>query len=197
MPCKGCWTCSSNPMSAPEREHESPAERLFFALWPDDALRRQLTQCRDALAARAGGRPVSAENLHLTLAFLGRTDGRQRACVEAMADALHCPPFALLLNRSGYWPRPRVLWIGPAVMPEALIRLAAALRSGAEGCGLKLDASPYRAHITLLRKLARPAQAAACPPLNWPVDRFVLVRSRTLPEGVEYEVVREWGLGRG
>lgn len=182
-------------MPTSEREHDSPAERLFFALWPDDALRQQLTQCRDTLAAHRDGRPVPAENLHLTLAFLGRTDARQRACVEAMADAIHCPPFELRLNRSGYWPRPRVLWIAPAEMPEALTSLAMALHTAAEGCGLKLDARPYRAHITLMRKLVRPPQDADCPPLDWPVDRFVLVRSSTFPQGVKYEVVREWVLG--
>ncbi len=181
-------------MSAPERKHDSPAERLFFALWPDDTLRQQLVQCRDTLAAHSDGRPLLAENLHLTLAFLGRTDARQRACVETMANAIQCAPFELQLNRSGYWPRPRVLWIAPAEMPEALTALAADLHAGAEGCGLKLDARPYRAHITLMRKLTLPPKDTDLQPLNWPVDRFVLVRSSTLPQGVKYEVVREWKL---
>ncbi len=182
-------------MPASEREQAAAAERLFFALWPDDALRRRLAQCRERLANDGNGRPVPAENLHLTLAFLGRTDTRQRACVEAMADAIRCPAFELQLNRTGYWPRPRVLWIAPSEMPEALKGLAAALHGGAEGCGLSLDARPYRAHLTLMRKLARPPGDARCPPLRWSVDRFVLVRSTTLPQGVKYDVVREWGLG--
>ncbi len=183
-------------MSTPEREHISSAERLFFALWPDDALRQQLVQCRDTLAADSdGGRLVPAENLHLTLAFLGCTDARQRAGVEAMADVIKCSAFELQLNRFGYWPRPQVLWIAPLEMPEALITLATALHIGAEGCGSKLDARPYRAHITLMRKLTQAAQDVDCPPLIWPVDRFVLVRSRALPQGVKYEVLREWGLG--
>ncbi len=183
-------------MSTPEREHDSSAECLFFALWPDDALRQQLVQCRDTLAADSdGGRLVPAENLHLTLAFLGRTGIRQRACVGAMADVTQCPSFELQLSRSGYWPRPRVLWIAPLEMPEALTALAADLHTGAEGCGLKLDARPYRAHITLMHKLAHPPQKTICPSLVWSVDRFVLVRSLTLPQRVEYEVLREWGLG--
>ncbi len=180
-------------MLAPERD--PPVERLFFALWPDDALRQRLVWYRDTLGAD-GGRRVAAENLHLTLAFLGRTDMRQRACVEAMAGAIQCPAFELQLNRSGYWPRPRVLWIAPAEMPGALIRLAADLHAGAGDCGLKLDAGPYRAHVTLMRKLAQPPpRHANCPPLSWPLDRFVLVRSRRLPQGVKYEVLRAWGLG--
>ena len=151
-------------------------------------------RCRDTLASNSNGRPIPAENLHLTLAFLGRTDARQRACVETMVNAIQCPPFELQLNRSGYWPRPRVLWIAPAEMPEALTALAADLHRGAEGCGLRLDARPYRAHITLMRKLTQPAKDTDLQPLNWPVDRFVLVRSSTLPQGVKYEVVREWKL---
>ncbi|HEB93396.1 MAG TPA: RNA 2',3'-cyclic phosphodiesterase [Gammaproteobacteria bacterium] len=183
-------------MPAPERKHEPPAERLFFALWPDDALRQRLVWCRDTLVADSGaGRRVPAENLHVTLAFPGRTDIRQRACVEAMAGVIQCPPFELHLHRSGYWPRSRVLWIAPAEMPGALITLAADLHAGAVGCGLKLDTRPYRAHVTLMRKLAQPARNANCPPLIWSVDRFVLVRFRTLPQGVKYEVLREWVLG--
>lgn len=181
-------------MPTPEREHQAQVERLFFALWPDDALRQQLTQYRDALAAHADGRPIPAENLHLTLAFLGRTDARQQACVETMANAIQRPPFELQLNRSGYWPRPRVLWVAPAEMPEALMALAADLHAAAEGCGLKLDARPYRAHITLMRKLAHPSKDTDLQPLNWPVDRFVLVRSTIFPQGMKYEVVGEWKL---
>jgi len=181
-------------MPTPEHEQHTQSECLFFALWPDDALRQQLMQYRDTLAAHADGRPIPAENIHLTLAFLGRTDARRRACVETLANAIQCPPFELQLNRSGYWPRPRVWWIAPVEMPEALTALAADLHAGAEGCGLKLDARPYRAHITLMRKPAHSPKDTDLQPLNWPVDRFVLVRSIILPQGVKYEVVREWKL---
>ena len=174
----------------------SPApERLFFALWPDDALRQQLRQRCRPLLDQPGGRPVASENLHLTLAFLGRVDAEQRACVEGMADAIHCPRFSLQLDRVGLWPRPRVLWLAPTCMPAALTGLAADLHRGAEACGLKLDARPYRAHVTLKRKLRQaPAEAASIRPITWSAQAFVLVRSISAPQGVIYEPVKRWAL---
>lgn len=171
------------------------SERLFFALWPGDALREQLVQHRDLLISAPGGRLLPRENLHLTLAFLGQTDAGQRARVEAVAADLEISPFRLRLDRFGYWPRPKVLWIAPAQMPAALTDLAAALHAGAGSCGLRLDTRPYQAHVTLARQLPQPPSGGDCPALDWAVDRFVLVRSSTLSQGVRYDVVGEWGLG--
>ena len=47
--------------------------RLFFALWPDDALRRQIAAQAVALnhAHEGGGRLLPQDRLHLTLRFMG------------------------------------------------------------------------------------------------------------------------------
>jgi len=182
-------------MPAPEHEHTSAAERLFFALWPDEALRQQLRQRCKPLLDLPGGRPVATENLHITLAFLGRVDARQRTCVEVMADAIHCPAFSLQLDRVGFWPRPRVLWLAPTSMPEALLTLAADLHHGAEACGLTLDARPYQAHVTIKRKVREaPPEDMPIEPIRWLVREFVLVRSSSAPQGVIYEPLKRWAL---
>lgn len=189
----------NSPESAAVREaaaNKPATERLFFALWPDDDLRHTIRRHCKALLRHGGGRPMAVENLHITLAFLGNTTLEQRACVERAADAIRVPPFELTIDHAAHWPRPRVLWIGPSEQPQPLLDLAAALHEGATACGLKLDARPYRAHLTLMRKVARPPAQMGIRPFVWPVDRFVLVRSKTLPEGVRYEVVREWRLAK-
>lgn len=174
----------------------SPApERLFFALWPDDALRQQLSLNCESLFDQPGGRPVPVENLHLTLVFLGRVDSQQRACIEAMADAIRCPRFSLRLDHAGFWSRPRVLWLAPSLMPDALTALAADLHRGAEACGLKLDTRPYQAHVTIKRKVRKaPAEGAAIQPIRWSAREFVLVRSTSGSQGVVYEPVKRWRL---
>jgi len=184
-------------MCSPTPEQEPQAQRLFFALWPSDALRRQLQRNCKSLLRHTGGRPVPAENLHITLAYLGSTSPRQRACVEAMADAIHCPRFSMWLTESGHWSRPRVLWIAPAEMPDPLVRLAAQLHDGAGKCGLRLDSRPYCAHVTLKRKLANIPRNLKFQPVRWDADRFVLVHSISQPAGVRYEVIAEWALGAG
>jgi 2'-5' RNA ligase len=180
--------------------HNKP-ERLFFALWPDDALRQQLISRSKPLVETVRGRPVSDEKLHITLVFLGDTDTRQRDCLESMAtrvaEEFACLPFKLTLDRFGHWSRSRVLWFGSIETPEPLTLLVDRLSAGARECGLSLDARPYRAHLTLMRKVSRMPEkltAASLDPLSWPVNRFALVRSVPVPQGVYYEVLQEWRL---
>ncbi|HYL02781.1 MAG TPA: 2'-5' RNA ligase family protein, partial [Steroidobacteraceae bacterium] len=54
------------PAAPPER-----TRRLFFALWPDAAQRTVLAHAVRKAVRNCGGRPVPAESLHVTLAFLG------------------------------------------------------------------------------------------------------------------------------
>jgi len=54
--------------------------RLFLALWPEEAERRQLA---DLAANVAGRRRVRDDHLHLTLVFLGATDAARLAEYEA------------------------------------------------------------------------------------------------------------------
>ncbi len=185
-------------MCSPDRPDRAKTERLFFALWPDDALRQQLRESSKPLLDLPAGRPVPAENFHITLAFLGRVDAPQRACVEAVADAIRCPAFSVTLDHAGLWPRPRVLWLAPTEMPVALTTLAAELHRGAEGCGLKLDARPYQAHVTIKRKVREmpgaTAGQVAVPAVRWSAREFVLVRSASGPQGVVYTPLKRWAL---
>lgn len=181
--------------SAPgEPVHHEKSQRLFFALWPDPALRAQLAHCRKPLMKLARGRPVPADNLHITLAFLGNVDAQQQRCLEAMASAVVCSAFELTFDQVGCWSRSRVLWLAPSACPEPLSLLAATLHAGATECGLSMDTRPYRSHLTLMRKLSRCPEAMTVDPVRWAVSHFALVRSVTLPEGARYEVLREWPL---
>jgi 2'-5' RNA ligase len=169
-------------------------ERLFFALWPDDALRQTLKrQCKE-LIRHSGGRPVALENLHITLAFLGSVDGAQRRCVEQAAAAIALPRFTLTLDQVGHWSRPRVLWLGARETPDTAKQLASQLARGCRDCGLSLDRRPFVAHLTLKRKVREAPPPMELKPIEWSVDQFALVKSHTLPEGVQYEVVGQWPL---
>ena len=181
--------CDSSVFSSQDRP-----QRLFFALWPDDALRQQLSDRSKHLVQTAHGRPVPAENLHITLAFLGNVDARQRDCVERMAETIACPSFDLALNCFGRWSRSQVLRLAPSETPEPLTRLVDMLAAGARECGLSLDARPYRPHLTLARKVSAASENSPVEPMTWPVGHFVLLRSVPVPQGVVYEVLREWPL---
>ncbi len=170
-------------------------ERLFFALWPDDSLRARLAALT-AAAAGLRGRAVARENLHLTLVFLGALDEGQKACAEQVADEVRSDAFSLVLDHSGHWRGPQVLWVGASSPPRPLRALVETLHLGLEPCGHRPDNRPFRAHVTLMRKAATPPPELRVEPLHWPVREFCLIRSETLPEGARYRVLRTWPLRR-
>jgi len=170
-------------------------QRLFFALWPDDDTRQALARLAGTRLPRADGRPVAAHNLHLTLAFLGSVDGGLRECVQRAAGSLSAPAFVLEFRRSGYWPRPRVLWTAPGRTPAALTGLAGMLRRALVACGHEPETGPFRAHVTLARKVPGPLGEATHGPIRWPVSKFHLVESQTLARGARYRCLESWPLG--
>jgi RNA 2',3'-cyclic 3'-phosphodiesterase len=175
---------------------QTEIQRLFFALWPEEALREQLAHLSRQVVGKRGKR-VRSENLHLTLIFLGSMTMQQRACAEATARAIGGMPFELRLEQIGYWPRPRIIWLGPQETPQPLVDLVWRLNKGLNACGHQPEVRPYQAHMTLARKVAGPFSPRQVTPLVWQVDHFCLVRSITEPEGVQYQVLCTWPLGQG
>jgi 2'-5' RNA ligase len=60
--------------------------------------------------------------------------------------------------------------------------------------GFVLEERPFTAHVTLARDTRRAVGSLELPPIDWPVDDFVLVRSRPSPQGSRYEVIGRWNL---
>jgi 2'-5' RNA ligase len=179
---------------AEQRDPPAPRQRLFFALWPGDAVRKRLAAIASKSLKRSG-RKIPAENLHLTLAFLGPVGPEVRRCAEEVADVVSAAPFTLEFTHLGFFPRPRVVWSGCDQTPEALIALVNALRAGLEDCGIQPEARPYRAHLTLARKASvEPGFGAPHAPVAWGVDRFHLVESKTFSAGARYNILRSWSL---
>ncbi|WP_126455736.1 RNA 2',3'-cyclic phosphodiesterase [Sulfuriflexus mobilis] len=166
-------------------------QRLFFALWPDDAVRGACAGIIKQARNNHDGKAVQLNNLHITLAFLGYVSEAQRECVEAAADAISMAPFDLRFDHVGWFKRPKVLWLGAHETPEALLQLVADLNRGVRGCDIELDERPFATHLTLMRKV-REFNEMETEPIDWRVDRFCLVQSLTHREGVEYQVVKSW-----
>ncbi len=173
----------------------APRQRLFFALWPDDGTRKALARLARTLRPSSNGRPIGAQNLHLTVAFLGAVDAGFRECVERAAGSLSAPAFELEFRRIGYWPRPRVLWSAPERTPEALTGLASMLRNALVACGHEPESRPFRAHVTLARKVRGPASETTHALIRWRVSDFHLVESETVAQGARYRSLESWSLG--
>ena len=167
-----------------------PAERLFFALWPEAALRDALVAERGALPG-APGRLSHPLDLHLTLVFIGAVDDAVLPCIETAAADVVLAPFTLTLDALCDW-RKQQLWLArPDATPDALLNLVSQLQQHLLACGLQPEPRPYRPHVTLARQA--PSIDARQLALTWPVRDFVLAASAP-GRTPSYRIIRTWPL---
>jgi len=170
--------------------------RIFFALWPEAAVARQLHALGGAAHAVCGGRRMRLDTLHMTLAFLGDVDAARfdAACAAAdeIAQKLGAGDTPMLIDRLAHWKHNHIVWAGcdeaPAAVGALAVELAAALRQR----GFQLDSRPFAAHVTLLRNARCGGELPPMAAFEWPVRDFVLVQSQLDPAGAQYEIVRRW-----
>lgn len=166
-------------------------KRLFFALWPDADTRRQCHQL--CLSLGDFGKPVAANNLHVTLVFLGSIDAAVQSAITQAADALPVQPMQLRFDRLSYWKKPAVVCLCATQTDPAVSNLAAHLTQRAAQQGIALDQRPYRPHVTLVRK-AKNLPPATVEPIVWRAQGFCLLESVSTPLGVKYQVLERWGV---
>jgi 2'-5' RNA ligase len=125
--------------------------RLFFALWPDDALLDLLVAVVHRYAGAVHGRPQRRDQLHVTLEFLGGVeDGRVGEVIAAGRFAAGCSgPSDIVFDRLEYWKRPQVLCMTAGVLPEPLSALVDGLRDALQSRGFEPEQRPFKAHLTL------------------------------------------------
>ena len=161
-----------------------------------------------------GVRRVPAENLHVTLAFLGYTaDERLPEVASAAASAAaEVDPFRLAFAAAGRFPergRPRVLWLAVAEGRETLLALGSAVARELRVRGLRFDDRPLSPHLTLARlpdttssadarAVAAAVDALRPPRLETEVREILVMRSDLSRKGPTY--TPQWQLplgGRG
>lgn len=179
----------------------APARRLFFALWPDEAQRCALEHAAAKAVRHSGGRPVPVSNLHVTLAFLGsvapaRIPDLQRIACEQAARLAHDAPATLTFARLAHWKEAQILCALAAESSPSASGLAVALQEAAAALGLSPDRKPFRAHVTLARKVVRPGALLPLRPTVWHFDAFALIDSRTESSGPVYSVIDSYPLIR-
>jgi RNA 2',3'-cyclic 3'-phosphodiesterase len=92
--------------------------RTFIAIDPGKAVRDRLILLQENLARTgAGVKWVEADNLHLTLLFLGEVDQRDLPpiCKVVAEETRKHAPFTMSIEGAGAFPnarRPRTLWVG-------------------------------------------------------------------------------------
>ncbi len=168
-----------------------PLQRLFLALWPDEAVREQLAELAKAVAKQ----PVPVANLHMTLVFLGASSLHQRACITQAAAKICGAPIKLRLDYLGGFPKPRIQWLGCQQIPTALSTLAEASQALLPACGYRPETRHFVPHVTLSRKVKQPRFQEIEAPIYWQAEALVLAESCSEEGGVRYRIVEKWGLG--
>lgn len=172
--------------------------RLFLALELPSATLDEL----DAWSAAnlSGGRIVSREHLHVTLAFLGSQPAAEVvAIVDALRDAVGDGSEEVALEAVG-WRETR--HVGMLVLTDhagVATRLAARLHVGLEALGVyRSEARPWLPHVTMLRFRERPFLDPPLPGMGTfvPSDAAAYL-SQLHPAGARYEVLERVSLIAG
>lgn len=159
--------------------------RLFYALWPDERTRAALGRVQSGIH----GRSTPYENLHLTLAFLGRRPRALLPALHAVLTRLPMTDITLVLDRLGYFGRHRIAWAGMQAMPPALLALQRALLAELARQHIACDhRSTFQPHITLARD-APATPERALPPIEWRAQQIVLAQSNRHADSVRYRVL--------
>jgi 2'-5' RNA ligase len=158
--------------------------RLFVGIELPEAV-------QERLAGLCGGVPgarwVDAENMHLTLRFIGDVEDGLAEDIDAALLRLRAPRFDLTLDGVGFFGKPtaaRILWAGVRKC-EPLARLQAKVETAVQSAGLPPEERKFSPHVTLARLKGAPeirlqrfvAENADFLAGPLPVERFVLFSS--------------------
>ncbi len=131
--------------------------RLFVAMDLPSRVKSEIGEIMVSLVERYPGvRWVKAENLHLTLKFLGHVEsskvgGLCSALEEVCSEAR---PFRLRVSGCGAFPhqgRGRVFWLGLGGEVNEAVELAGRIDRKLEGLDFAREERPFRPHVTLGR----------------------------------------------
>lgn len=129
--------------------------RLFIAITFPKEVKNHIQKLMAVLEQYADrGRFVQADNLHLTLEFLGEIETDRVDAIKRALDEVDHPAFTMELGDLGYFEKKpgRIYWIGVG-KNEDLTTLQNMIHRLLVEEGFDLDPRPYTPHITIGRKI--------------------------------------------
>ncbi|RME28264.1 MAG: RNA 2',3'-cyclic phosphodiesterase [Candidatus Zixiibacteriota bacterium] len=185
--------------------------RLFIAFPLAPPVKQQLAEIiADLRRFDEPVRWVKAENIHLTLRFLGDTDEKLLPRLKEMIISLapRYQPVEANFSTLGAFPnlrRPRVIWVGLTDLPDYLYELTDEIEKSVRKLGFEPEHRRFKPHLTLGR-VKRDRQLRALPgeieryrlsPAGVPLDRLSLFQSTLTPDGPIYKTLTTCLLGGG
>lgn len=160
--------------------------RLFIAIQLSEEMRKALVDClHDLKKQGVEGNYVPAQNLHLTLAFIG--EYRDPEQVKQILASVPLPAFRLALSEKGNFGN--ILWAG-VKGNQKLKTYVRDLRAALKNAGIPFEDDRFTPHITLIRKVsARSPYQVHLPKAEMEVKRASLMKSETKNGKVTYREV--------
>ena len=160
--------------------------RLFIAIRLNPETRDALVSVQSSLRKQGiGGNYTKAENLHLTLTFLG-----EYSDPEYVLETMRTVPFSSFsIQLEGFGSFGNLYWCGLTAndaLPAYVKRLRRALAEG----GIPFDRKKFSPHITLLRKATHTGNSGfsgvSIPPVRMEAAAVSLMRSDRGKNGMIY-----------
>ncbi|GAB2923101.1 RNA 2',3'-cyclic phosphodiesterase [Rheinheimera gaetbuli] len=163
-------------------------QRLFFSLKFSAGQQQQLLPYQQqALNVCPGAKAVASENLHLTLFFLGLTDSVQQQRLISAAGQIKLAPFSITLDTLSCFIKPKILYLAPSQLPDALLQLQLQVAECCKAEGFSDMHDKYRPHITLARQALCAGQfQQPVTPLTLHISEFALYQSAQFNGHLQY-----------
>jgi 2'-5' RNA ligase len=178
--------------------------RVFFGISLPSQARRRLEEYTTKIRARLPRMKwVEAQNLHVTLRFMGEVADEQIPSIASAAReaSLTISAFDILLGRLGAFPdsrRARVLWWGLEEGARQCQALFSSLEAKLIVSGFPREPKRYHPHLTLARlrdPQSLPIESFSTPSdLKFAARSFKLYKSTLTLQGPIYEIIEEFNL---
>jgi 2'-5' RNA ligase len=148
--------------------------RLFIAIQLSEEMKKALITCMHDLKKQGvEGNYTPAQNLHMTLAFIGEYD--DAAKVREVIESVPLPQFRMSLSEKGNFGN--LLWAGLKGNQKMKIYVKD-LRAALKAADIPFDKDEFIPHITLIRKAsAKKAYKVNLPKAEMVVKKVSLMKS--------------------
>ena len=177
--------------------------RIFIAVELPSDVKNQIARMQAELKkVPAQVSWTKAENVHLTLKFLGEIEEKQLQPVTqaARAGCKGIKKFKISLKGVGGFPnlrQPRVIWIGTQNGAEELISLQAKIDTELDKAGFPKEEKKFRPHFTLgrvrvpknIEKLAQALGSTEFQTADFDILHLNVMKSQLSPGGSIYTVL--------
>lgn len=175
--------------------------RLFIAIAIPPVIKEGLAGMGRSIP---GARPVAADQMHLTLRFIGEVEGSRLLDIQETLTEIAHPQFFLRLQGVGVFPprgTPRVLWAG--IQPtDKLLTLRRAIDQNLAAIDIPREKQKFSPHLTLARLTEPPlhrlqqflAGNALLRSPEFVVTNFILYKSQLTPRGAIHTLLASYAL---